>query len=121
MSLLTLTPTQLPRTGATAPLNLTSLMAAGVIGANTGVTWANTGREFLVVNVATGGTTAVVQIGTTIEGQAVTPITLTLTASAINMIGPFPMDETLAGQMTVTFGTPANVSGIAMPQYVGVI
>lgn len=121
MSLLTLTPTQLPRTGAAAPLNLTSLMAAGVIGSNAGVTWSNTGREFLVVNVATGGSTASVVIGTTIEGQAVAPITLTLTASAINIIGPFPSDETLNGQMTVNFGTPANVSGIALTQYVGVI
>jgi hypothetical protein len=121
VTLLTLTPTQLPRTGASAPLNLTSLMAAGVVGSNAGVTWANTGREFLAVNVASGGSTASVVIGTTIEGQAVTPISLTLTASAVNIIGPFPTDETTNGQMTVNFGTPANISGVALAQYVGVI
>jgi hypothetical protein len=121
MSLLTLTPTQLPRTGSAAPLNLTSLMTAGVIGANTGVTWTSTGREFLVINVATGGSTASVVIGTTIEGQAVSPISLTLTPTAINTFGPFPTDETLNGVMTVNFGTPANITGIALVQYVGVI
>lgn len=121
MTLLTLTPTQLPRTGSAAPLNLTSLMAAGVIGSNAGVTWTNTGREFLVVNVASGGSTASIVIGTTIEGQAVTPLPLTLTASAINSFGPFASDMTLNGVMTVTFGTPANITGIALVQYVGVI
>lgn len=121
MSLLTLTPTQMPRTGSTAPLNVTSLMAAGVIGSNSGATWANTGREVLLINVASGGSTASIVIGTTIEGQAVSPISLTLTASAVNMVGPFATDETLAGQMTVNFGTAANISGIALVQYVGVI
>jgi hypothetical protein len=119
MTLLTLTPTQLPRTSS-APLNLTTLVAAGTLGSNTGVTWANTGREFLAVTVTSGGSTCSVAIGTTIEGQAVSPISLTLTSSATNLIGPFATDETLAGAMTVNFGTPANVT-VALVQYVGVI
>lgn len=121
MTLLTLTPSQLPRTGSAAPLNLTTAMSAGVIGSNAGVTWANTGKEFLVINVASGGSTASVVIGTTIEGQAVSPISMTLTPSAVNVIGPFPSDEMLNGYMTVNFGTPANISGIALVQYVGVL
>ncbi|MCX4750899.1 hypothetical protein OG455_41195 [Kitasatospora sp. NBC_01287] len=120
MSLLSLSPTQLPRTGASAPLNLTTLMAAGTLGSNTGVTWANTGREFLVIAVASGGSTCSIPIGTTIEGQAVAPLTPTLTASATNVIGPFPSDETLGGVMTVNFGTAANVT-VALVQYIGVI
>lgn len=121
MSLLTLTPTQLPKTGAAAPLNLTTLTAAGALGSNTGVTWSNSGREFLVVNVAAGGSTCSIAIGTTIEGQAVSPLTPTLTASAWNVIGPFPTDEEGAGgMMTVTFGTPANVT-VALVQFVGVL
>ena len=40
MTVLTLTPTQLPRTSS-APVNLTTLIAAGTLGSNTGVTWTN--------------------------------------------------------------------------------
>src|SRR5690242_10477410 len=97
MSLLTLTPTQFPRTGASAPLNLTTLMAAGTLGSNTGVSFSNTGREVLFVNVAVGGSTGSIAIGTTVEGQAVSPLTPTLTSSAINVLGPFPSDENQPG------------------------
>lgn len=120
MSLLTLTPSQLPMTGAAAPLNLTTLAAAGTLGSNTGVTWSNTGREFLVVNVASGGSTCSIAIGTTIEGQPVAPLTPTLVSSAWNVIGPFPTDEEVGGMIQVTFGTPANVT-VALVQFVGVL
>jgi hypothetical protein len=121
MSLLTVTPTQFPKTGSGAPLNLTSLMAAGTLGSNTGVSFSNTGKEVLFVNVASGGSTCSIAIGTTIEGQAVSALTPTLTASAVNVIGPFPSDENQpGGTMTITFGTPANVT-VALGQFVGVI
>lgn len=120
MSFLTLAATPLPKTGPSAPLNLTGLAAAGTLGSNTGVTWSNSGREFLVVNVASGGSTCSIAIGTTIEGQTVPALTPTLTSSAFNIIGPFPADETSAGTMTVSFGTPANVT-VALCQFVGVL
>jgi hypothetical protein len=121
VSILTLTPTQLPKTGASAPVNLTTLIAAGVVGSNTGVTWQNTGHEFLVIAVGSGGSTCSIAIGTTIEGQAVSPLTPTLTASATNVIGPFPTDEEApGGTITVSFGTPANIT-LALLQYVGVL
>lgn len=121
MARLSLTPTQLPKTGASAPLNLTALIAAGTLGANTGVTFSNSGREFLVIAVASGGSTCTVNIGATIEGQAVTAITPTLTASVTEIIGPFPADEDQPGGVTVNvdFGTPANVT-VALLQTVGV-
>lgn len=121
MSNLTLTPTLLPKTGASAPLNLTSLLTAGTLGANTGVTWSGTGREILYIQVGASTSTCSIAIGTTIEGQAVAALTPTLVASAINVIGPFPSDEMSAGMMTVTFGTPANVTGVALLQFVGVL
>lgn len=121
MTLLSLTPTAQPRTGAAAPVNLTALLAAGTLGGNTGVSFVNTGREVLFVNTAVGGSTCSVAIGTTIEGQAVSPITPTLTASAIGVIGPFPADENQpGGTITVTFGTPANVT-CALLQNSGVL
>jgi hypothetical protein len=121
VSLLTLTPTQYPKTGASAPLNLTTLMAAGVIGANTGVSFVNTGREVLYLNVASGGSTCSIAIGTTIEGQAVSPLTPILTASAIEVLGPFPADENQPGGLiNITLGTPANVTA-ALLQFIGVV
>jgi hypothetical protein len=121
MSLLTLTSSQFPKTGAAAPLNLTSLMAAGTLGANTGISFSNTGREVLFVNVATGGSTCSIAIGTTIEGQAVAPLAPTLSASAVEVLGPFPTDENQPGGLiNITFGTPANVT-VALCQFVGVL
>lgn len=121
MTLLSLTPTQQPRTGAAAPVNLTSLMAAGTLGANTGVSFTNTGKEVLYANVTSGGSTCSVAVGTTVEGQSVNPIPLTLSSSAINVIGPFPADENQpGGTIQVTFGTPANVT-VALLQNAGVL
>jgi hypothetical protein len=120
MSLLTLTPTQMPKTGSAAPLNLTTLIAAGTLGSNSGVTWQNTGREVLLVAVASGGSTCTIPIGTTVEGQAVNSLTPTLTASATQMLGPFASDIAASGMITVNFGTAANVT-VALVQYVGVL
>lgn len=121
MANLALTATPFPKTGASAPLNLTALLTAGSLGANTGVTWSNTGREILYVQLGASASTCQILIGTTIEGQTVPALTPTLVTSAINVIGPFPSDEQSAtGTMTVTFGTPANVTGVALLQFIGV-
>lgn len=121
MSNLALTPSPFPKTGASAPLNLTSLLTAGTLGANTGVTWTNTGREILYVQLGASTSTCQILIGTTIEGQTVPALTPTLVTTAINVIGPFPSDEQgPGGTMTVTFGTPANVTGVALLQFIGV-
>ena len=120
MALLALTPTAQPKTGATAPLNLTALLAANILGANTGVSFTNSGREVLYVNVAAGGSTILVQIGGTIEGQPVTQITLTPTASTIAIVGPFQSDENQpGGTINVNFGTSANVTSVALVQNAG--
>ncbi|WP_042400202.1 hypothetical protein [Streptacidiphilus carbonis] len=121
MTLLSLNATPQPRTGSAAPVNLTALLAAGTLGSNTGVSFVNTGREVLLVNVTSGGSTCSVAIGTTIEGQAVSPLTPVLTSSAINAIGPFPADENQPGGLIqVTFGTTANVT-CALLQNTGVL
>jgi len=121
VSVLTLTPIQLPKTGAAAPLNLTALLTAGTLGSNTGVTWSNTGREALYVQVGATTSTCSIAIGTTIEGQTVPALTPVLVANAINVIGPFPTDEESNGMISVSFGTPANVTGVSLLQSVGVL
>lgn len=122
MTLLTLTPTPQPRTGANAPLDITALLAAGSLGSNTGVSFTNTGREVLHVQLASAEqSTIIVAIGTTIEGEPVTSITYTApTAGHLVQVGPFDSDEDQpGGTITVTFGTAANVSGVALVQNAG--
>lgn len=122
MALLSLTATPQPKTGTNAPLNLTALLAAGVIGSNTGVSFSNTGKEVLYVQQSATPSTIVVTIGTTIEGQPVSSITLTGVASAIQMVGPFPADENQPGGLiNITITTPANVTGVALVQNAGVV
>lgn len=104
------------------PLNLTTLLAAGTLGSNTGVSFQNTGREVLWIQSGASATTANVQIGTTVEGQPVTAITETLIASDIQAIGPFPVDFNQAGGLVyVDFATPADVTGVALIQNAGVL
>lgn len=115
MARLSLTPTVLPGTGSGAPLNATA--ALQTLTPNTGVSFSNPGNVWLHV-LTSGASNATVNIGTTIEGQAVGGITLTLVSTATNIIGPFPLDEnTSAGVVTVDFGTPANVTSAALLQY----
>ncbi|MEU8920296.1 hypothetical protein AB0D10_05070 [Kitasatospora sp. NPDC048545] len=121
MARLALTATSQPKTGAASPLNLTALLTAGTLGANTGVSFVNTGREVLHISMGAGASTVIVNIGTTIEGQSVTAITASLTSSATNIVGPFPSDENQPnGQIYVDFGTPASVNGVALLQNAGV-
>lgn len=122
MARLSMTATQQPKTGSTAPVNLSSLLTAGTLGSNTGVSFSNTGREVLYVQSGATATTANVQIGTTIEGQAVTALSLTLHASSIDVIGPFPTDENQAGGLIyVDFAAAADVTGVALVQNAGVL
>lgn len=122
MTRLSMTATQQPKTGASAPLNLTTLLAAGTLGSNTGVSFVNTGREVLYVQSGVAATTASVQIGTTIEGQPVTAFSLSLHASDIDIIGPYPADENQPGGLIfVDFGTAADVTGVALVQNAGVL
>lgn len=122
MARLSMTPTAQPKTGSGAPVNLSSLLTGGPLGSNTGVSFSNSGREVLYVQSGATATTASVQIGTTIEGQAVSAISLTLHANGIDVIGPFPPDENQAGGLIyVDFATPADVTGVALMQNSGVL
>jgi hypothetical protein len=116
MARLTLTATQAPGTGSSAPLDLTALLTAGSLGSNTGVSFPWNPTYKLFVLTVTGATTIIVNIGTTIEGQAVASITLNATTAAhVYEVGPFPLDEEQQGAvMWVDFGTAANVSGVAL-------
>jgi hypothetical protein len=118
---LNLTPTQQPKTGATAPVNLTSLLAAGSLGSNGGVTFTNSGREVLYVQQGTAASTIVVAIGTTVEGEPVTSLTYAGVVSDIQVIGPFNEDEDFqpGDIIEITFGTPANITGVALLQNTG--
>jgi hypothetical protein len=116
MTFLTLNATPQAKPAAGAPLNLTALLAAGALGSNTGVEFTNSGREVLYVQCGTAASTIVVTIGSTVEGQPVTSLTLNGVTSDIVMIGPFNTDfDVQPGSLVeVTFGTPANVSGVAL-------
>ena len=80
--LLTLTPSTLVVAGTSA-VNLTTALTA--LGTNTGVLFVNNGRRVLAVQLGTTATTATSQIGTTVQGQAVTGVSSgALTVSAIS-------------------------------------
>jgi hypothetical protein len=119
---LNLTPTQQPKTGTGAPVNLTALLAAGGLGSNTGVEFTNSGREVLYVQQTSTPTTIIVAIGTTVEGEPVTPITFSGVASAIQMVGPFNQDEDFqpGGIIEVTFGVAADITAVALVQNTGI-
>jgi len=119
MSLLNLAPTQQARSAT--PVNMTALLAAGALGSNTGVEFTNSGREALYVQQGTAASTIIVNIGSTVEGEPVTPITYSGVAGALQEVGPFNSDEDYqpGSLIEVTFGTPANISGVALLQNTG--
>lgn len=116
MARLSLTPTVLPGTGSAAPLDNSALITAGGLGSSTGVSFSNTGQQWLEFLTVTGSTTVITNIGTTIEGEPVTSITGTAaTTGHVYKIGPFNLDEDEpGGYVWVDFGTPANVVGVAL-------
>lgn len=75
-----------PLTGATL-LNPTYGAASG-----TGCQWQNTGREVLAVINGSTASTATINFGVTVQGQAVTPETVPLPTSNTTpqFLGPFP-------------------------------
>jgi hypothetical protein len=119
MALLTLSPSPLPK--AQASLNVTALLTA--LGANTGVSFYNTGREFLVVSMGTTASSADTDIELTIQGAPVGSLSVgSLAVSAMSVIGPFSsqFDTTTGSQLVeVDFSSQAGVS-VALLQYVGV-
>lgn len=119
MTLLNQNPTQQPKTGAGAPLNMTALLAG--IGSATGVSFTNSGREVLYVQQSASPSTIVVNIGTTVEGEPAASITLAGVASALQMVGPFNADEDFmpGNIIEITFGTPGNVTSVALVQNAG--
>lgn len=117
MARLALTAT--PLTKAVA-LNITDLL--GSMGANTGVSFVNTGREFLLVSMGSTSATVTENIGTTIQGQAVAPVTSTPTTTKMHILGPWPSqfnqpDGTYS--VLVDFSATTGIT-VALLQMVGV-
>lgn len=117
MALLSLTPTVLGKSGAT---NVTTLLTS--LGANTGVLFPNTGREFLVVSMGTTASTPDTPIWLTIQGAAVGSVVAgALGTSAISTIGPWSsqFDKTDGTyDVEVDFSSAAGISValMQMPQ-----
>ena len=126
MSLLTLSPISLVAGGGT-PTGLTAALAASPLGSNTGVLFQNTGHEVVVVqtNATSGGTTVSSDIGTTVQGQTVPPVSGgTQAPSTIEIYGPFPSQydkQDGTNDIEMDFGTPANVTGVVVLKIPGVI
>jgi hypothetical protein len=113
VTILSLTPANLSLGGGT-PSDLTTLLAAGSIGASTGVKFPNDLRTILFVQ-ATAATTVTSQIGTTVQGQTVPGVTGNISAAGIYMYGPYPSQYDLNDGSTdieVDFGTQASISGV---------
>lgn len=103
MTLLTNLTAQQPNAGGLVP-TYTSL------GSNSGLTFQNTGKEWIEV-VTTGTTTTVTQvIGKLVQGQAVAPKTTVVVATtpAPVKFGPYPSDYNQPSTNTVELDFSAN-------------
>ncbi len=84
------------------------------LGSNTGLTFANSGREWVEVVTTGTGTTVTQKIGKTVQSQTVTSPTTTVAATtpAPVKFGPFPSDYNLPGTKTVEldFSSATGVS-----------
>jgi hypothetical protein len=111
----TLTPTQDVRDGA--GLDITALLTTPT---STTLEWANTGRERLIVVPGAGSETVQVDIGVTIEGQAVANFTaVTLTSAHYVQFGPFDSELNFPGGLVeVTLSTDSSIQ-VALLQGVG--
>ncbi|MEV5710176.1 hypothetical protein [Actinoallomurus sp. NPDC052274] len=118
MALLTLTAQPLQKA---LPLNLTGALVS--LGANTGVTFVNTGREILAVSVGATPTTPTSDIWLTIQGQSVPGVSGgPLATNAIALLGPWPSQFNRTDgsyQVQVDFSAQTNVS-VALLQVPGV-
>lgn len=113
--------------GGLTPLDQTATLAASPLASGaTGITFPNTGRETVIVQTGSGGNTTVVSnIGTTVQGQAVTAESFTQPATKIQEYGPYPSQfdaQNAANPPTVEidFGTPANVTAVFVKRLPGV-
>lgn len=120
MSLLTLTPIELAAGGGT-PFDLTAELAASPLGSNTGILFANTGRELVIIQTdsTAGGTTVTSDIGTQVLGQTVPGITpaSALPVSDITILAAFSSEydrQDGSRDVEIDFGTPANVTGVVV-------
>lgn len=123
MTLLTLTPANLNLGGA-SPFNQTAALAASPLGTNTGILFPNSGREVVVVQTGSGGSTTVTSdIGTQVEGQ--TPPGVAAPTQALSttlMYGPYQRDydkQDGTYNVQIDFGTPANVTGVIVVRVPG--
>ena len=114
MTLLTGLTVQQPSAAGLAP-------AYTSLGSNTGLTFQNTGREWIEV-VTTGTATTVTQvIGRLIQGQGVTPKTTNVVATtpAPVKFGPFPSDynqpSTNSVELDFSSATGVSVALFRMP------
>lgn len=118
MTVLTMTATPLTKA---LPTNLTAALTS--LGANTGVTFTNTGRELLVVSVGATPTTLTSDIFLTIQGQVVPGVSSgALAATSIAILGPWPsqfnkVDGTYQAQ--IDFSSSASIT-VALFQVPGV-
>jgi hypothetical protein len=119
MALLTLNPVALPK--AAGSVNVTAQLTA--LGANTGVSFYNSGREFLVVSTGTTASTPDTDLFLTIQGATVGSVSAgALAASAVSVMGPWSsqFDTTTGSQLVeVDFSSSAGIN-VALLQYVGV-
>lgn len=117
MARLALTPT--PMVPDNTAQNLTTLVSS--IGANTGVSFSNSGREILVFTIGATATTATVNIGSSVLGQAVTNFSVVLPTNATSILGPFHSAVNQSGGSTVFVDTSQQTSvSVGLTQFTGV-
>ncbi len=101
-------------------LNVSGLLTS--LTSYTGVSFVNTGREFLVVSMGSTASTITENIGATVLGQAVAAPTTAPTVSVISVLGPWPSqfdqgDGTYS--VLLDFSAVTGIS-VALLQMVGV-
>lgn len=118
MARTTATPTILTADSGAANLTALGTVVVPTTGVNNGVQFSNIpGQTLLAVTAGTWATsTATVNIGQTVLGQTVTSFTVNLTASVLNLIGPFHsvLDQTGTANVAVdfTFGGGTMACGV---------
>jgi hypothetical protein len=102
----------------TTLLNPTYSSLSGV----TGIQWQNTGKEVLAIINGSTASTATINLAVTVEGQAVTPFSVTLPTSNTTpqLLGPFDRNYTQAdGNIYIDLSSITGVT-VAVLQLPGV-
>ncbi|MFE2407124.1 hypothetical protein ACFXDE_02135 [Kitasatospora sp. NPDC059408] len=112
MTRLSLTATAQPKTGSASPLNLTSLLNATTLGANTGVSFTNTGREVLHVQLGQLTSPTAPSVSTATTGGTVAAGTYQVEVSYTNTAGETVASAsasvtTTGSTSTITVTSPA--------------